>query len=100
MVQTCVYCTIIKDKWPKKKVAVTFNAALHVHVGNFLTAWLAISDKSLPEILSVEFPRVGENHCPSRHVETNRERLGREQNLDKALLTQPKEEMWWERERE
>lgn len=43
--------------------------------------------KLAPEILAVEFPRVGENYCPCRHVKTNWKRLCREKNLDQSLLT-------------
>ena len=52
------------------------------------------NDKTLPEILSVEFPSVSEHHRPSRHVETNRESLSCEKNLDQALLNRGN--MWHE----
>lgn len=43
-------------------------------------------DTASPEILSIEFTSVGEHDRPGGHVETNRESLRREKNLDEALL--------------
>lgn len=45
-----------------------------------------LDSNTSPEILSIELPSVGEHHCPGRHVETNGKSLGREKDLDEALL--------------